>query len=112
MRFHFVWLLTAGKNFVFGCGILWIESRVALTDMIKPTSIRDQRRLQFMGVWSLLIVAIVTCATVNFAQNVSLARTDDERGPATRRVFVCSTALLVRAGVVEEKLLKQLEFAA
>jgi hypothetical protein len=44
-------------------------------------------------------------------RNRTVGKTDTTAAPATRKVYVHSTSLLVGAAVVEEKLLKEAEFA-
>ena len=58
------------------------------------------------GLLGLLLTAIVPTA---FAQNPSMS-INAASAPATKKVFVRSKALLVRAAVVEEKLMKRPEF--
>jgi hypothetical protein len=60
---------------------------------------------------SLVITSMILLTWTNeLAQDASRTRFNQPQPVATRRVLVRSKALLVRAAVVEEKLLKQSEF--
>ena len=87
----------------------------------EPTGkVRDSARVTLV----LLTAAMIATCSVTFAQNIASASfpaaTQDiqaltrshriARTEATRRVFVRSKSLLVRAAVVEDKLLKRPEF--
>lgn len=62
-----------------------------------------------MGVL-LTLTAVLYVPTIAPAQDVSLRTTAERSAPAPRKVFVRSAALLVRAAVVEDKLMKRAEF--
>ena len=59
----------------------------------------------------LLVTAGLYAPANGQAQDVGLRTTTERSAPATRRVFVRSEALLVRAAVVEDKLMKRAEFS-
>jgi len=62
-------------------------------------------------VWTVVAAAIFFPRAITCAQELSQNQ-QRERIAVTRRVFVHSTALLVRAAVVEDKLLKLSAFRA
>lgn len=77
------------------------------------TSISIQKRMSLLAAVLLLVTAGFNTAANGQAQDVALHTTTAERAaprPTPRKVFVRSEALLVRAAVVEDKLMKRAEF--
>jgi len=69
-------------------------------------------RRSAVALFLLLAPMMLVCSTTVPAQNVSAGITDTRSDRASpKRIFVRSKALLVRAAVVEEKLLKRKEFS-
>ena len=66
-------------------------------------------RLRGVIVWSIAVSIVLLPSMITSAQDLPQNQ-QRERIAVTRRVFVHSTALLVRAAVVEDKLLKRSEF--
>lgn len=67
--------------------------------------------MQWLFASVLVSNAVLVLAATAAAQNVALGESNKQpHGVASRRVFVRSKSLLVRAAVVEDKLLKQPEF--
>lgn len=63
------------------------------------------------GVLSLALIGLfLTISGIGFAQNPSVSAVTTPPAAVEKRVFVRSEALLVRAAVVEEKLMKRPEF--
>ena len=58
----------------------------------------------------LTLTAVLFLPSIVPAQDVSMRTTAERSAPAPRKVFVRSEALLVRAAVVEDKLMKRNEF--
>ena len=83
--------------------------------MPNPMEVADMSSfhlLRALVLVSLILVAAVTPSCTANAQELSMRTTARERTVAApRKVFVRSKALLVRAAVVEEKLLKRPEFS-
>lgn len=75
----------------------------------------SNRKSAVQGIISLLLavgLALIVFSSASVAQDNSFrARTTENVPAAQRKVFVRSKALLVRAAVVEEKLLKRPEFS-
>jgi hypothetical protein len=73
------------------------------------------RKLGVQGIGSLLLsvlaLMVFSSAPVAAQENSFRARTTESAPSTQRKVFVRSKALLVRAAVVEDKLLKRPEFA-
>ena len=74
------------------------------------TWISIRARMSLVAAVLLLVTAGFHTAANGQAQDVALRTTTTERSAAQRRVFVRSEALLVRAAVVEDKLMKRPEF--
>ena len=75
------------------------------------TSISIRARMSLLAAVLLLVTAGLQTAANGQAQDVALRATTTERpAAAQRKLFVRSEALLVRAAIVEDKLMKRAEF--
>src|SRR5688572_29903103 len=75
------------------------------------TWISIRARMSLLAAVLLLVSAGFHAAANGQAQDVALRKTSTERAaPTQRKIFVRSEALLVRAAVVEDKLMKRAEF--